>query len=208
MPLRSSASMSSAMKKRFRTEIYFSPRACIFGALMLLVFPLHLLLAALCAAVVHELCHLAVLHLFKAPIHSIRIDIGGATIVTAPLPPVQELLCACAGPSGSFLCLLFIRKFPLLAFCGLVQGAYNLLPLYPMDGGRILRCTAELTLPKYADKLCQIVSFTMQAAIVCCSLFMGIRFRLLIFPFIGLTICARSALPRNRPCKSASLWVQ
>lgn len=52
----------------------------------------------------------------------------------------KEALCALAGPVGSFSVVLLAEYFPEAALFGLVQGLYNLLPVYPLDGGRILRC--------------------------------------------------------------------
>ena len=56
------------------------------------------------------------------------------------MEPVQEALSALAGPAGSFLMLLLCRVFPEAALWGTVQGLFNLLPVYPLDGGRVLRC--------------------------------------------------------------------
>ena len=63
----------------------------------------------------------------------------GASIETGYMTPAAELLCAAAGPIGSISMLLTIRKFPILGLLGLAQGIFNLLPIYPLDGGRILR---------------------------------------------------------------------
>jgi Zn-dependent protease len=149
------------------------------------------LCSAFFAASVHELCHIAALYLCNTSIHCIRIDLGGATIVTAPLPPLQELLCAAAGPLGSFLCLLTVRKFPLFAFCGLIQGMYNLLPLYPMDGGRVLRCLAELCFPNHGDRLCRILARITQIMIFTVTLLLAAATGKLLFLLLGLGICAK-----------------
>ena len=125
-------------------SIYLDGSACILWALLLVTVPLPWLVSAWVAGFLHELCHLLALILTGAPVHSIRIGFRGAIIETGSLDSEKELLCAAAGPLCSLFLLLLIRHFPRLALCGAVQGIFNLLPVYPMDGGRIVRCFSLL----------------------------------------------------------------
>lgn len=126
--------------------------ACLAGALLLLTVPLQWLAAALTAAAVHELCHVLAIRLTGGKIHGFHIGLRGAVLDTSPMGDRQEFFCALAGPIGSFLLTFLFRRFPRLALCGFVQGFFNLLPLWPMDGGRILRAL----LRKKPCKRCQI----------------------------------------------------
>ena len=115
-------------------------KAWILLAFLMLTVPLSWLTASLLAAIIHEMCHILVITAFKLPIYGVSVGLSGAKIHTAPLLPWQEFACAAAGPVGSFLCVLLIHRWPMIALCGLVQGFFNLLPIYPLDGGRMLRC--------------------------------------------------------------------
>lgn len=130
--------------------------AYIWLCLGIMLLPLNWLVAALAAAAVHELCHLGVVKLLGIQIYGLRIGTGGCLLETEPMELHQELVCAGAGPLGSLLLLFLIRWFPRLAVCGAVQGIYNCLPLYPLDGGRLLHCAAKMLLRgEWAEALCR-----------------------------------------------------
>lgn len=116
------------------------PWACFLGALLLLTLPLHWVLAAVTAAGFHEVCHLGVIYALGGRVLSFRIGPTGAVMETEIRGPWRECLAALAGPAGSFLLVLTARWSPHIALCAVIQGLFNLLPIYPLDGGRALRC--------------------------------------------------------------------
>lgn len=119
-------------------DINIRPDACIVLAVSVLVIPGKLLVAWVLAAIIHEISHCIAIKAMRVEITYVQIGAFGAQIHTGPLDGFQELICAIAGPVGSLLITVFYRHFPTLALCGLLQAAFNLLPIYPLDGGRAL----------------------------------------------------------------------
>lgn len=187
--------------RQSRGELSVSAGSYLIGAAALLILPLKLLCAAFLAAAVHEGCHLMALKLCHAGVQRIRIGLGGARIEASPLPPLQELLCALAGPVGSFLCLLPCRWFPLLALCGLTQGLFNLLPVYPLDGGRILYCICNLTVPQHADKIRRFSAGWTGLTVLGICLFLFFRTFRVLFLILGGYFLYHTGLWRKTPCK-------
>lgn len=120
--------------------MYLDPWWLIFAALLILTLPLNWLAASLAAAAVHELCHILSILALGGRIYSFRIYIGGACIDARTPTFGREIFGILAGPLGSLSLLILLRIWPEIALCGMVQGIFNLLPVYPLDGGRILRC--------------------------------------------------------------------
>lgn len=108
-------------------------------ALMILLFPVRLLAGIILAALIHELGHLVVVRLMGGRVYRICFRAGGAVIKTAPMTPGREAVCLLAGPAAGALSVLAWRWFPEMALAGLVQTVFNLLPIYPLDGGRLVR---------------------------------------------------------------------
>jgi len=101
----------------------------------------------------HELSHSFVARKYNIPIESITLFIFGgvAQIRGEPPHPEAEFRIAIAGPVSSFfLAVLFYTLaagsteamralFAYLARINFIIGMFNLIPGFPMDGGRVLR---------------------------------------------------------------------
>ena len=117
--------------------------------------------------VIHELAHSVVARAYKIPVRSITLFIlgGVAQITREAAKPLQELLMAAAGPFTSFaLSLAFFGAWyglgaqddrPVdyvlvwLALMNLILAIFNMLPAFPMDGGRVFRSIAWLITGNY-----------------------------------------------------------
>ena len=107
--------------------------------LMVLLFPVRFLLGVLLAALLHEAGHILALRLTGGRLLSVQLHVFGARIEAVPMEPGRAAICALAGPAAGALTLFAWRWFPELTLAGLVQTAFNLLPIYPLDGGRVVR---------------------------------------------------------------------
>jgi Zn-dependent protease/CBS domain-containing protein len=101
----------------------------------------------------HELAHSYVAKKYKLSIESITLFIFGgvAQLKGDPPHPKAEFWIAIAGPFSSFLLAAFFlilminttggvkALFAYLAQINLILGVFNLIPGFPMDGGRVLR---------------------------------------------------------------------
>lgn len=164
--------------------IHVDPWAYIWLALLILLLPLPWLAAAFAAALFHEGCHLLAIRVLGGRVLGIRAGIGGAVIEAALPGEGRELLCALAGPMGSFLLLFFSHLFPRLALCGLVQGAFNLLPVYPLDGGRALRCGLGLAKPELPEKAERKIEGTVSVCLMIAAGAAALRLSLGILPIV------------------------
>ena len=181
----------------------------IFLAAALLILPFEWVLAAIIAATFHELCHIVAIKLCGCKITAISLGIGGAQIQMSTMGQGRELICALAGPLGGILLLIPFRIFPRLALCALMHSLYNLIPVYPLDGGRALRCGAALLLPPLtADRLCVCV----QRLCLCVLFLLGMwGCMVLRLGFLPLVLAAGVVIKSGMikiPCKHGLQRVQ
>lgn len=103
----------------------------------------------------------------KIRIRCVSLGITGAVIRHEFCSYRQELVCAAAGPASSFLLsLTMCRNCPELAVLSAMLGAVNLLPIFPLDGGRILRSILFLLLEE--EKVLRLMGRV--TFVVCCVL--------------------------------------
>lgn len=190
-------------------QVRYSWIDCFLGALLCLTVPLDWLIAGILAACVHELCHMGTVRFLGGRIHSLHIGGAGAIFETTPMEPFREFICVLAGPAGSFALLALSQICPKLALCGLVQGMFNMMPVYPLDGGRALSCAARALLSSQkAGWVCLTVRRLTVLVLIVLSMMGIFVYKLGAFSviFILLLLC-RTAFGKI-PCNADELGVQ
>lgn len=182
-------------------KIRVDPFSYILGAAVLLLLPAKLWMAALFSASVHELFHLVALWLLDGQVTQLRLGICGAKIVTLPMSRGREVLCALAGPMGSFSLLALASHYPLAALFGCMQGAYNLLPIYPLDGGRIFRGI-------FSEAFCAAAETFFLVMLWGIGIWLITLYDLGLFPVLPALAVTLEPIRRKYPCKEPNFAVQ
>ena len=131
----------------------------LLGTLYWLDEGVGLLSWGLLACAVHELGHIAAALAFGGRAERLSLTVVGAELsfsYRTPLTYGKDSLVALAGPAANLLLggLFFVLDRHLPAVLSLGVGAFNLLPILPLDGGRVLYgLLAEKLDPDWADRL-------------------------------------------------------
>ena len=184
--------------------VCFEWEACLAWAFLLIALPLPWFLSAILAALWHELCHMLAVWICGGSVSRICFGVTGIQMNARLRNRKREVLSVLAGPAGSLLlCSLFSWQ-PRLAVCGLIHGSYNLLPIRPLDGGRLLGFLLEQDRCDTGQRVQTVIE-----GIVLTVLFIGMLYHVedrravlwLLFPLYG-------RIRRKIPCKRKQIRVQ
>ena len=141
--------------------------ACLYyrgGVLLVLILALPVL--------AHELSHILALKLLGQKITGLSLDAQGLCIhYEGTCAPVGHILAALSGPIGGALYALTglsgIEWLRQSAGLSLLLTAFNLLPLLPLDGGRVFSQLCVLILGEVrGDRLCRKLSAVLLAVLL------------------------------------------
>lgn len=184
------------------------------GALILLLFV---------CVVLHELGHSLVAIAFGSEVTSVTLyPIGGvAGLRSVPRQPAREFLMAAAGPAVNGVIVIalaslrgglpdwagaavFPKNMPqlwdALIRANIVLAGFNLLPAFPMDGGRILRALLAMRLPYVqATRAAAAIGQALAVGIILLGIFVTNPFLAVIgvFVFLGAATEERAAVTES-----------
>lgn len=139
------------LSERYYPHLIYSPDTTLYwilGASSALILSLSI--------IIHELGHAITARKLKLDLVGIHLFLFGgmAELKQRPIRPYEEFLIAVSGPVASFILagvgyLIMIQVEPyhipmyllsqFLFLMNLLLGVFNLLPIFPLDGGRVLR---------------------------------------------------------------------
>ncbi|MGN1030365.1 MAG: site-2 protease family protein [Butyricicoccaceae bacterium] len=129
-------------------RVVVQPSFVLLWAVLCLLDTQGLLLVFVPAAALHELGHLGCLYALGGRAEQLELNGAGANIwMTVRGGFFEEALIASAGPVtnliGALVCAAL--QWEMAAGAHLILGMFNLLPILPLDGGRLLVIVLELT---------------------------------------------------------------
>lgn len=135
-------------------KLKIEPEAALAASLIYFFSDWSELTAMAAAIAIHELGHLAALKLLGHDVRTLKAELGGMCIsYYGDGEPMADIIAAAAGPlAGGIYALAASHAFiatgeSWLAVSGgisLVLSGFNLLPVMPLDGGRILSAVFAL----------------------------------------------------------------
>ena len=163
-------------------------------------------LPILCAMVVHELAHVVMMLACGGQVRRLTLRFADFQIAASGLGYRQELLSALAGPLVNLICgAAFCMQRPSFAAYSLMLGIYNLLPVWPLDGGRMLwLALCWRTDPFLADRMAGGVSLAAAGLLTAAGAALAGRSPFLLMTAVCLLCCTAGPCIKRRKSVYAS----
>lgn len=144
-----------------RLKIRFTPSFVIFIAMAMLLRRGHFAIQYFLAVLLHELSHYVVADRLFYRCYEVRVSVFGAVLYGdfADISPRDRILVALAGPAANLVCVALCFALWWVApsmyvgteyffSANITMAVVNMLPCYPLDGGRVLsglleKCTTN-----------------------------------------------------------------
>ena len=182
--------------------IELRPGFCVFAIMRAALDRNGAVLPFVCAMVLHELAHASAMLACGGKIRRLTLRFADLHMEAAGLGYRQEFLAALAGPLMNLACGAAFRvRWPAFAAYSLILGLYNLLPVWPLDGGRMMGCLLlERLPPASAERVNMIIGACVCGALLLAGAFWSIVRRAGLWPLgmaayltIRLVVLARRA---------------
>ena len=181
-------------------RLLIKPNTYVYLTLLFLIIPARWVFSWMIAIVFHEMCHILAVRACNGSIYNIQVGVGGAEIQCELLSKSCELFALLCGPIGGLILVCLGKWCPRIALCSFLLSVYNLLPLLPLDGGRVIRILLK------SDKIFNILQNIILIFIMLFASYMTFFLHLGAFPLlVVLGIYIRN---RNCPCKESFCRVQ
>lgn len=180
----------------------------VWMAFLLLMVPIEWMIAWVLAAVFHELCHYAAIRMCGFHVLQLRIQASGA-IMETDIQGIKACISSLAGPLGGLLLTLFGRQMPRLAVCAMLQSLYNLMPVYPLDGGRAIREMLQtLVGSSRAQRISKGIGGVFLCILLVCAVHLWFRLAVGCIPFLLVLFLAFKTSYIKIPCKESHFRLQ
>ena len=140
--------------------LHISPGFAAWVCLLCCVDRSGIMVPFLISAFAHECGHLIALGLLRIPVYGISLCASGAIIQAGLTGKLQECWAILAGPIVNLILFLFcFRSCPIFGICNAIQLIWNLLPVYPLDGGRLCHLLLPRMFGRIGVLLCHILQW-------------------------------------------------
>lgn len=161
----------------------------LFMAYLYYINKLKLFLLFYISILIHEIAHIAMALVLRVDINEILLmPFGVCASYSERITPKKELLISIAGPVLSFIIFIFSKEI-LIKNINLLILILNLIPVYPLDGGRIQK---NIFIYKYGYdkgiKLSQLITDFFIVIIFVFSIFFICYFKNFYLLFLALYI--------------------